>query len=190
MKKRGKEHKDIFKIFIRYLVLIALGIPNLWLFYSIFTPLTIYAVYFILGIFFNVSLINNVIIVSGRFPIEIIDACVAGAAYYLLMIFNLSTPKVELKKRINSLVFSFSSLFIVNILRIVVLSFFYVGGKPWFDTLHLIFWYAGSVLVVIGIWFLETRIFKIKEIPFYSDLKSLFQKIRVNSSTKKTRRKS
>ena len=71
---------------------------------------------------------------------------------------------------------SFACLLIINILRIFLLGLVYISGFSWFDIAHKLFWYAGSTIFVIGIWFAEVKLFKIKEIPFYSDIKFLYKK--------------
>ncbi len=167
-----KEAKNIWNIFLRYLILILIGIPNLWLFYLIFTPLTIYPVYFLLGLFYEATLLGHTILLNNTFPIEIVNACVAGAAYYLLLIFNLSTP-MKIKKRVKILVFSLLSLLVLNILRIFFLSLLFTSGASSFDITHKLFWYLGSTIFVVGIWFAGVKIFKVKEIPIYSDVKKL-----------------
>jgi len=169
MKKKFKEAYDIF---LRYLIIILIAFPNLFIFYFIFTPLTVYFVYLLLNIFFDASVSGNIIDIPN-YSIEIIKACVAGSAYYLLLILNLSTPKIKLKKRLKILGFSFGFLLIVNILRIFLLSLFL--GSYWFDITHKLFWYSLSTIFVIGIWFTSVKLFKIKEIPVYSDMKFLFK---------------
>jgi exosortase/archaeosortase family protein len=169
MKKGMQKYWDIA---LRYFFLILIGIPNLWLFYLIFTPLTIYPVYFLLGLFFEVVLYGNRILINSSIPIDIIPACVAGSAYYLLLILNLAIP-METKKRFKMLAFSFLSLLGLNILRIFLLSLLFASGAPSFDTTHKLFWYLGSTIFVVGIWFAGVKIFKVKGIPFYSDLKNL-----------------
>lgn len=177
MKKEGK--RKFYSIFLRYLILILIFIPDLWIFYFIFTPLTIYPVYFILKIFFDVSLSGNVILFSNfPFSLKIIGACVAGSAYYLLTILNLSIPGIKLNKRMKMLFLSFIAFLVINILRIVLLFQVYISSPSLFNTLHKITWYFVSVFLVVGIWFLEVKLFKIKEIPFYSDLKFISKHIR------------
>ncbi len=185
MKKKARK---FFDIAVRYSILILIGIPNLWLFYLIFTPLTIYPVFFLLSLFFNATLNNNIIVLENFLPIEIIGACVAGSAYYLLLILNLAIP-MKINKRIKMLLFSFVSLLIINILRIVLLSVLFVSGASLFDITHELFWYFGSIVFVIGIWFAGVKIFKIKEIPFYSDVKNtgLLKKIKKPKRSKKNK---
>lgn len=170
-------NNKILNILTRYLVLVVAGIPNLFLFYFIFTPLTIYPLYFLFNLFYDVSIVQHVIYVSSS-PIEIIPACVAGAAYYLLLIFNLSTPGIKINKRIKLILFSFLTLLLINILRIFILGILFVNDSSAFEPLHYVLWYIGSTACVAGIWFYQVIHFKIKKIPFYSDLKFLFKKTR------------
>jgi exosortase/archaeosortase family protein len=176
-----KKSKSFLNIFIRYFILILVAIPNLWLFYKIFTPLTLYPTYFILSLFFDVSLKGIIMSFPNNLFIEIIEACVAGSAYYLLLILNLSTPSIKFPKRFKLILISFASLLIVNIIRIVFLSAVFVTGASWFDIAHKVFWYVGSIIFVLVIWFLEVKYYKIKSIPFYSDLKFIYK----NSALKK-----
>lgn len=176
MKKKRKKERNILHIFIRYLILVVLEI--FFPFYKIFLPLTIWPVYFLLSIFYNVSIIGSIILVSGA-KIEIVNACVAGSAYYLLLILNLTTS-MKSKQRIYSLLFSFFSLFILNILRIFSLSILYIEDFVLFDITHKLFWYFLSTGFVVGIWFLTVWLFKIKNVPVYSDIKMLIRFINLN----------
>jgi len=162
-------------IFLRYLILIAVAFPGLWLFYTIFTPLTVYPVHFILGLFYNSIMLTSATFLVNDVPIELIKACIAGSAYYLLLIFNLSTPGIKIKTRINAILFSFAAFLVLNIIRIIILSSLAVSGSPYLDVTHSLFWYGLSTFIVVGIWFAEVKMFKIKEIPLYSDLKSIYK---------------
>ena len=167
---------------IRYLLLALISLLGLSIFYFIFTPLTIYSSYFLLNLSFEVSLSGTIITIFSEgkiFPIEIIGACVAGSAYSLLAILNFSTPEIRLKQRISMLLIAFISFFIINILRIFLLSLMFVSESAFFDVTHKLFWYAGSTLIVIGIWFTEVKLFKIRKIPFYSDIKYIYKKSRI-----------
>jgi exosortase/archaeosortase family protein len=170
-----KSNLKILNILSRYSILLIVGIFSTSIFYYIFYLLTIYPVYFLLKIFFNISLASNIIF-AGTIPIEIISACVASSAYYLLFILNLSTPGIKTNTRIKIFLFSFLSFLIINILRIFFLSILLISGNSLFDITHKIFWYVGSILFIVGIWFLSVKLFRIKEIPFYSDIKSLLRK--------------
>ncbi len=115
-------------------------------------------------------------ILANNFTVEIIEACVAGSAYYLILIFNLALPKIKLHKRLKMISFAFIVLLFINILRIFSLSLMFAGDFYLFDMAHKLFWYLGSIIFVVGIWFAEVKLFKIKEIPIYSDIKLLYKK--------------
>ncbi len=174
--KKEDKKSFIYSIFIRYIILVFAALPNFWIFYFLFTPLTVYPVYLLLNIFFDVILSSNVIFFANVVsPIEIVDACIAGSAYYLLLIFNLSIPNIDFSKRLKMISFAFGSFLIINILRIVILSAIFVLKPDMFDITHKLSWYLGSIILVVGIWFLEVKKFNIKEIPFYSDVKSILK---------------
>jgi exosortase/archaeosortase family protein len=176
--KKKQLRINIYGIISRYSILILAALFNLWIFYTIFTPLTVYPVYFVIKLFFNTYLLGNILIINNLVPIELIKACIAGSAYYLLFVFNMSTPSIKLGKRISMIVFSFLSLLVLNILRIVSLIFVYMQKNSAFDITHEIFWYAFGTLFVVGIWFAEVKIYNIREIPIYSDIKLLIRKVR------------
>ena len=173
-KKRIKQNKILVSVLSRYVILVVIGI-FLPVFYKIFFPLTIWPSFFLLNLFYNASVIGNSIIIDN-FTIKIVNACIAGSAYYLLLILNLTIP-METKKRFYSVIFSIFSFLILNTLRIFLLSILFVQRFVFFDIAHKLFLYALSIIFVIGIWFLTSWIFKIKEIPVYSDFKRLFKQI-------------
>jgi exosortase/archaeosortase family protein len=157
--------------FLRYLILLALPLNNLWLFYFILTPLTIYPVFWLIGLFYPASLSDTFIYFSS-ISIEIAHACIAGSAFYLLIILNLATP-MPLKTRVYSLFSSILFLLLLNIIRIFLFSILFANSYSLFETIHLFVWNFLSIFIVIGIWFAEARIFNIKHIPFYTDIKSI-----------------
>lgn len=167
----------MFSLLMRYLVIVLLGAFNLAAFYFIFTPLTVYPVFWIISIFDDNSglLAGNLIFFKGDYA-EIIPACVAGAAYYLLTILNLSTP-MENKKRIRDILFLFGSFLVLNITRILIFLALFAYGFSYFDITHILTWYFGSTLMVVLIWFFSVWIFKIKEIPVYSDIRRIMRDV-------------
>jgi len=167
----------IYNLFIRYFILILIALPNLEVFIFIFTPLTIYSTYLILALFYPILLSGSSLILDSS-VIEIVRGCVAPSAYYLLLMLNLTTPNIHIKKRLLLVLVSFILFFIANILRIVILSVLFFDNFIYFDIIHTIFWYFLSILFVIIIWFFLVYIFKIKSIPFYTDIKSLYKHIK------------
>ena len=166
--------KDAFGIFFRYFILLILPLGNLWLFYSIFTPATIYPVYWILHKLVGAQLlVGNVLFIKGYYA-EVIGACIAGAAYYFLSILNLSTP-MKPGKRIKSLVFMFATFLILNILRITIFAKLFSVGYRYFDLTHALVWYFGSTVLVVVVWFTNVLLFNINAVPIYTDMSSLFR---------------
>jgi len=178
-KKQSAKNRKIITVkglIARYLILIAVAIPGLWLFYKIFTPVTVWPVYWLLNLLYETFLFSDIVLlIDWIFPIELIPACIAGSAYYLLLVLNLATPKIKPKIRVYAVLFSFVAFLVINILRIFILSIMAYTGSSFFDAAHQFLWYSVSTLFVVGIWFAEVKLFKIKEIPFYSDLKFLFR---------------
>jgi exosortase/archaeosortase family protein len=168
-----KKNKRIILLFVRYGALVLLGIYISFI-YKILLPLTLWPVYFLLGLVYDVSVFGNSLLLAGG-RIELINACIAGSAYYFLLILNLTTP-IKARQRFFSITFSLLALLVLNILRIFLLSALYVSKFEFFDIAHKIFWYALSILFVVGIWFLTVHLFKIKNIPVYSDLVFLLNK--------------
>ncbi len=163
---------NILFIFLRYAILLVI-IINYNVLYIILTPLTVYATAFLLKLFYNVFILGNILIINLDYAIKIIPACVAVSAYTLLLILNLSL-KMKPKQRFYSLLFSVLALFVLNILRIFFLTIILISKSSSFETIHKIFWYALSILFVVGIWILTIKLFKIKQIPFYSDIRNFF----------------
>src|SRR5574344_1046281 len=112
----------------------------MYIFYLIFTLLTVYFVYFLLNLFYSASL-SGVEIFIGGLTIKIIDACVAGSAYYLLFMLNFSVPKISINIRTKMILYSFGILFLLNVFRIFFLSILAINGSAYFDFAHKLFWY-------------------------------------------------
>ena len=173
---RKKSDKFILDILARYFLVLVLGLGNFYILYKILSPLTIYPVYYFLKIFFNVTLLGSTIIYQNFF-IDIIGPCIAVGAYFLLFALNLTTP-MPLKTRINALLFSFFTLLVINLVRIIFLSFLIIKQKPYFDITHEVLWYGLSTIFVVGIWFSQVKVFNIKSIPIYSDIKNIKDSIK------------
>ncbi len=170
------KNKEGLGILTRYLILIAVALPNFYLFYLIFTPLTVNLSYAILKSIYpgDVFLpLNNLLLVKRLF-ISLIPACIAGAAYYLLLALNLTTP-MRAKQRTKSIIFLFGTFLILNVARIIIFIILVLKGSQYFDQAHYLTWYFGSTILVILIWFVNVKLFKIKKIPVYSDMQGLYK---------------
>jgi exosortase/archaeosortase family protein len=176
MKKEINSNKKLILITLRYIILLILAL-NLYLIYKIFTPLTIYFTTLLLKLFYPIIVFGNQILINQSKIIEITPACVAGSAYLLLLILNLFVT-MKPKQRAYSILLSFSLLFILNILRIFILSILLVNDFEFFYLTHKLGWYVLSTILVVGIWFLIIKIFAIKEIPMVSDIKYFIKDIK------------
>lgn len=174
----AKKDKHFQNLILRYIILIALAISGLQIFYAIFQPLTAYPVFWVLDIFYEASMENFVVSIVGCYPIEIVGACVAGSAYLLFLILNLSTPNIKPVKRLKLLGIAFGSFLVLNIIRILILSFLIVIESTAFEFVHTFFWYFVSIVFVAAVWFYEVKKFNIKDVPFYSDVKFILKEIK------------
>jgi exosortase/archaeosortase family protein len=173
MKKKKKEKagkKLLLGLALRYSLAILLGF-FIFAFYSIFTPVTM----FLLKLFMKDASISGNLICKNGITIEIIGACVGGSAYYLLLVLNLLTPNIKARKRVLMFLFGAALFFIFNFIRLfLLLTLAFKGIDVYFY--HKALWYIGSTAFVFLIWLLCIWIFKIKEIPFVSDVKSLLNR--------------
>jgi len=167
-----KENQILNSIAIRYFLMIVFSLFNLGLFYLIFKPITIYGSYYLLNLFSNPLVAGNIISINGQ-GFEIINACVIGAAYYLLFILFMGIQKIDLKRRIFLILSSFAALYVLNISRIVFLITIF--GSPHFKAIHWIFWNIISTLFIVIIFISAITIFNIIEIPFLQDLQFLYK---------------
>jgi exosortase/archaeosortase family protein len=164
------QNKKITGLFLRYLTVLILGAGNLYLIYKILTPLTIHTTNIILNIFTPTTLHENVIR-FGATTIQIVPACVAGAAFYLLLILLFTTADLKPKTRAYAILTATAILFTLNIARILLLtSLIYL---PNFETIHWVFWHIVSTVFVVATYIATTKLYKIKSIPVYSDFKYL-----------------
>lgn len=169
--------KYLSSIILRYLILILLSLGNLFIFYEILGPLTFYPVYFILDFVYGASILSKETIYFNGISANIVPACIAGSAYYLLLILNLTT-KMKVQTRIKSIGLLIGSFLILNIVRIVFFAALFSFGFRYFDLTHRITWYAGSTILVVLLWFGNVYLFRIKEIPIYSDIKTILRNIK------------
>lgn len=167
----------IYSLILRYLLILVFGFGNLFIFYKVFYPLTFFPVSFTLGLigdtnaFFNLNLI-----MFNTIAVNIVNACVAGAAYYLLFILIMSTANISSLKRIKIIFLSMLIFLVFNVIRIILMTL--ISGTLYFEPIHMFFWYFISVVLVVLTWFLMVKIFKIEDVPVLSDVKFLLKQAR------------
>ena len=160
------------KLLIR--ILLALAIPY-YLFQIILTPITISLLKIIN---FNIQVNNNIFIINNIHLI-FIPACAAISAYYLIFILTIFTKDLSLKKSLMILATGFSLILAMNLFRIEILFFILNNyGIDLFNKVHLLFWDIVSTVYVALVWIFIINRFKIKNIPFYSDIKELTKKFK------------
>jgi hypothetical protein len=164
-------------IISRYIFVLILGSIGFSLFYIVFTPLTFYPSFLLLKIFYSAQALpqSATIILLGH-QIRLIEACIAGSAYFLLFMLNLLTP-MQLNMRIKSLFYLCFTFLFINIIRIFIFTSLYASDFEYFDVFHRAIWYFGSTFMVVFIWFSNVYLFKIKSIPAYTDFKYIYKQI-------------
>ena len=159
-------------------VIIAIVVTSVYnFFYNIFTPATVYGSWILLKLFgYSGSIIGNVMTIRNANFI-FIEACIALAAYYLLFLLVIFTKDLSLKQSIKLLVIGSGLILIMNVIRIdLLIILFLEAGKMYFDFIHMVFWKFIAGIYVALVWIFLSKRFKIKTIPFYSDLKELYGK--------------
>lgn len=147
----------------------------LQLYYIIFTPLTVYGSYLLLS-FYNPNVIGDTLFIN-KWTFDIVSACVAGFAYFFLLVLVLLTKDIKFLNKIKMILLGFALIYLFNIIRIAVLILISINlGFGVFDKIHMIFWNLFSGAYVALVWIFLVLIFKIKSIPIYDDIKYLFKK--------------
>lgn len=164
-------------LIVRYSLALMLTIFNS-IFYTIFAPLTVYNTYYILKLFTNPTLTSSTITFNSH-SFTFIPACTAALAYLMLTLLILLTRNIKPLIRLKMVLIGFISILVLNIVRILTLMLIYNNfGQAAFNTVHLLFWHLLSTVFVVGIWLALIKIYKVKAIPVYSDLKYLVKKLK------------
>lgn len=149
-------------------------VPISW-FAFVLTPITIYGSYILLVSFFDVAVKGKILLVNG-FPFDIVEACVATTAYYLLWLLCFLTKDIKLKIRFKLLFYGFLLIFGMNLIRISLLVFIAMKyGFAWFTLVHLAFWNFVTGIYVALVWIFLVMKFRVYGIPVYDDLRTLYK---------------
>lgn len=173
------DKKELRDLLLRYLVILCVGFA-LPLFSRILTPLTVYPVMAVLSLWGEVVKIGSqtVLYGSSALAVEIIDACVATSAYYLLFLLLFATKGGSWKRRLQAFGVAGVMFWAINVLRIAGLVLIAEKNLSWFFTAHYILWWGVSILVIVGLWIYVTGIYRLYGIPFVQDVRDLIQEIR------------
>ena len=162
---------------LRLLTAFAVGIGYQW-FYLVLSPLTLHLSYFFFSLFHPLSALAGNTIETATASFEFIPACVATAAYVLLAFLILLTKDISPAERLQMFVYGSLGILAFNILRIELLLFTYFRLNASFDALHLFVWKFMSTAFVVILWLVLARIYRIKSVPVYSDVKYILGLIR------------
>jgi len=124
---------------------------------------------------FSVSYAINIL--GGEATINIVKYCVTASAYYLLALFAIITMGIALWKRIIMFLLGTILIFAMNLARIVMLIVVLLNNSEGFKGTHAALGLFLSIIYVIFIWVLLSILFKVKTVPFYSDIKFLSQEV-------------
>lgn len=190
MKKKRRLSYEA-KLLIR-LVIAALLLFYFNIFYIIFTPLTVYPLYFFLKILNYAPILQqrvNPTIIVNNTALAIIPACVAGAAYALFVLLILLTKDIDFKKSIKIFLFGAFLILAMNVLRLMFLAIIFLNfDARWFDLIHLFLWKVVASAYVAFVWIFLIWKFKVKAIPIISDLGYLWENVYFKKSLEKFRK--
>lgn len=142
--------------------------------------LTINTTKLILSIFTNDVFIIDTFLTYNETFVKFVPGCAAASAYYLLLLLTVLTKDIKLKNRLRIFLYGSLIIFLVNIIRIVTLILILNNySYNLFKTVHNYIWLILGSVLVVGIWIYFTRIYKIRSVPIYSDLKYVLKKIKV-----------
>ena len=95
--------------------------------------------------------VSGTTIMSPSFSVNVIAACSGIFAYVIFVAAVLAYP-CKLKEKITGIGLGIPAIFAVNLIRMV--SLFYIGTylPQFFEVLHLLFWQALMIAVVVLFW--------------------------------------
>jgi len=171
MKRQAK--RILWSIFARYAMGLVFGLFCLGALYTTLTWLTLHVLRILFIFVGETPIVYETMLRLSTLVVELIPACVAGAAYYLLLILTLATAQITLSTRLRIIATSFTALFLLNTLRILILI--PLTGTEYFYEIHWLFWNLVSTIFVVGIWIWVTRRYRVRTIPVVSDFRSIMK---------------
>lgn len=144
-------------------------------YYPILGDFTLQGSVFLLKLFGFNPVVNDLSFILNGVQFNIIEACVAVFAYFLLAILILTSKDMDFKKGCAIFLVGAILVYLANIARIAILSWAYFAhGTEIFEKYHFIVWNFVSGVYVAFTWIFLTAIFRLKEVPIYSDIKNLY----------------
>jgi len=168
-----------FKLITRIGLALILVLLPIDIFYLLLLKPTLYAASIFLG-GYNPIILEDSLVINNA-VLKFIPACIASLAYLLLLLLILTTKDIEIRKRIRLFFIGSSIIFMANIIRIDALIYVYFEyGNEMFNMLHLFIWDLLSSVFVAFLWIALVKIYGIKSMPVYDDLKTLYKQARNN----------
>jgi exosortase/archaeosortase family protein len=104
----------------------------------------------------QVSLNQSSLTVIKEYKINVIEIsmdCTGWKSVYALFALTISTPAIEIGKKLRFLSISIPALLLFNILRIVTTIYLSLNLSPgYFGLIHDIFWQWGLIVAILIIW--------------------------------------
>ena len=172
-------NNKIIHIFFRYSsLMILVYLFNLNLIKELLIKIYTLSSYYILNLFFKITL-NNDIIIINQSKFLIIESCVAIGVYLLISLIYFTIP-IKIKNLFKIYIKSILFFSIFNLIRILLLITIQINfGQEIFEKIHLIFYETISGILTAGIITYYLKKEKITKIyPIYSDLKYIYQNIK------------
>ena len=155
----------------------ALLVALLYPFFSfVLSPLTVYASFYLLSLFYDASLSGNILVINNV-SFVFIAACTAALAHVLLAELIFVTKGISFAMGMRLFILGSVTIFLMNLVRILLLvAVYFTFGENYFDAVHIFFWQFVSTIFVALVWIVLVEVYKIKTIPLYSDIRTVLQK--------------
>ncbi len=163
----------ILRILLAFLLTIFRQIFN-----TIFAPLTMFWSFYLFNIFVPGSVLEGVKLITPTNTFSFIPACTAASAYLLLSLLILLTKDISWENRLKMFISGSLAILFFNLIRIEILLFFFYKLTNIYPLIHLFFWKFMSTLYVVFVWIILSKVYKVKSIPAYSDIKHLIRLIK------------
>jgi archaeosortase B (VPXXXP-CTERM-specific) len=96
-------------------------------------------------------------IAGGGVAIEVIEEC-TGAYEMIIFVAAVLAFPAGWKKRGWGILLGIPALYVINILRMVLLAYVQVHRPGWFDFMHIYFWQATLIIMILGIFILWIKL--------------------------------
>jgi len=107
----------------------------------------------ILSLFGETVAVDGNTVQTGRFGISVVTACTGLFLTGLFSIAVIAFP-TGLRSKLVGIGIGVVGLFVLNVVRLVSLYYVGVHLPGWLDTIHLLVWQSGLIVLAIAVWLL------------------------------------